>query len=69
MGKNPIGPDGLPMERHHRGRLWGPTELIPKTVHDIIHQDERNAVREIFKKDGLKGNVNAWTGKRIKSSS
>lgn len=69
MAKNPIGPDGLPMERHHPGRLKGETELIPKTVHDIIHQNERGAVREIFKKDRLKGNPGSWTGKRIKPSS
>lgn len=69
MSRNPIGPDGLPMEKHHPGRLKGPTVLIPKTVHDLIHEDERDAVREIFRKDGLTGNPGAWTGKRIKSSS
>ena len=63
MGKNPIGPDGAPMERHHQGRQDGDTTLIPKTVHDIIHQDERDAVRNVFKKDGLKGNPGSWTGK------
>lgn len=65
MGKNPTGFDGLPMERHHSGRLKGKTELITKTIHNIIHQDERNAVRKIFKKDGLKGNPGSWTGKNI----
>ena len=65
MPKNPIGFDGLPMEGHHPGRLKGPTELIPKVVHDIIHQDERDAVREIFKKDGEKGNPGSWTGRKI----
>ena len=55
MSKNPIGPDGLPMEKHHPGRLKEPTELIPKTIHDLIHEDERNAVRDIFRKDGLTG--------------
>ncbi|MCF8070069.1 MAG: hypothetical protein K9L30_15920 [Desulfobacterales bacterium] len=69
MARNPIGPDGMPMEKHHPGRLKGGTELIPKTVHDLIHDDERAAVREIFKNDGLAGNPNAWTGKRIKTTS
>ena len=39
-------------EDHHPGRLAGPTESIPKLVHDIIHQDERDAVVKIFKQDG-----------------
>jgi hypothetical protein len=60
---NPIGPDGLPMERHHPGRLPGPTDLIPKSVHDLIHQTERDAVRDVFRQDGLRGNPGAWTGK------
>ena len=64
MEKNPIGPDGLPMERHHQGRQDGATELIPKTVHDIIHQDERDAVRDVFQKDGLGGHPGSWTGKK-----
>ena len=63
MSKSPIGSDGLPMEGHHRGRLDGHTELIPKTVHDLIHQDERDAVKEVFKNDGLNGNPGSWTGK------
>jgi hypothetical protein len=69
MGKNPIGPEGEPMERHHSGRLDGPTELIWKSVHDLIHESERDAVKGIFREDGLKGNPGAWTGRRIKSSS
>ena len=69
MAKNPIGPDGLPMERHHPGRTPGDTELIWKTVHDLIHESERDAVREIFRQDGLKGNPGAWTAKRIKLTS
>ncbi|MEK7572350.1 MAG: hypothetical protein AAB493_00640 [Patescibacteria group bacterium] len=53
-------------EDHHPGRLAGPTELIPKIVHDIIHQDERDAVRGIFKQDGITGfNPGRWTGKHI----
>lgn len=62
---NPIGPDGLPMERHHPARQFGPTELISKTEHDAIHQGERDAVRNIFEQDGLKGNPGAWTAKNI----
>lgn len=54
MAKNPIGPDGLPMERHHQGRQDGDTVLIPKTVHDIIHQNEIDAVRDVFKKMDLR---------------
>ena len=69
MSKNPIGPDGFPMERHHPGRLPIQTVLITKTEHDLIHEDERAAVREIFIKDGLSGNPGAWTAKSIKSSS
>ena len=63
MSKNPIGLDGLPMERHHPGRQDGDTELIPKTVHDIIHQNERDAVSDILQKDGLNGHPGKWTGK------
>ena len=69
MAKNPKGPDGLPMERHHPGRLDGGTELIWKSVHDIIHQDERDAVKDVFRQDGLTGRSGGWSGKRIKSSS
>lgn len=64
-GKNPIGEDGFPMERHHPGRLEGPTELILKTVHDFIHQDERDAVKKILDEDGLSGQPGKWTGKGI----
>ena len=69
MAKNPLGPDGSPMEGHHPGRLDGPTVLITKIEHDIIHQDERNAVSDILKKDNLvkKNGTNYhpghWTGK------
>jgi hypothetical protein len=62
----------MPMERHHPGRLDGKTELVDKIVHDLIHESERDAVRDIFRQDGLKGNPGAWTGKiksNIKSSS
>ena len=63
---NPIGADGHPMEGHHDGRLAGPTRLVMKTVHDMIHQGERDAVRQIFDRDGLKGNnPGRWTGKNI----
>tara|TARA_Y100000310_G_C20118181_1_gene550240 strand:- start:147 stop:347 length:201 start_codon:yes stop_codon:yes gene_type:complete len=65
MGKNPIGSDGLPMENHHPGRLKGDTNLILKSTHDMIHQDERDAVREIFKEDGEKGHPGSWSGKGI----
>jgi hypothetical protein len=65
MSNNPIGPDGYPMEDHHNGRLKGPTEKVLKTVHDLIHQDERDAVKDIFKKDDLKGNPGMWSGKQI----
>lgn len=65
MARNPIGPDGYPMERHHPGRLRGETELIMKTVHDMIHEDERDAVRKVLKADGETGNPGSWTGKRI----
>ena len=60
---NPIGADGLPMERHHTARQDGATELIMKTVHDAIHQAERDAVRTVLKQDGLRGNPGAWTAK------
>ena len=63
MARNPIGSDGYPMERHHPGRLDGETEMIMKTVHNMIHADERAAVRTIFRGDGLKGNPGSWTGK------
>lgn len=53
------------MEDHHPGRLPIKTVRIPKLVHDLIHQGERDAVREIFEKDGLKGNPGRWTAKRI----
>jgi len=66
MAKNPTGPDGLPMEKHHPGRLNGNTELTSKTAHDSIHQGEIKAVRDIMKKDSLKGNPNTWTGKSKK---
>lgn len=69
MAKNPIGPDGAPMERHHPGRLSGPTELISQTEHYLIHAAERDAVRTIFRMDGFIGNPGAWSGKRIKSGS
>ncbi len=62
---NPIGPDGLPMERHHTARQDGETELIWKTVHDIIHQDERDAVRPLIKK----GHPGGWTLKTPKQTS
>lgn len=63
MTPNPIGPDGLPMERHHPARQDGPTELIPKCVHDLIHEGERDVIRDILREDGLKGNPGSWTGK------
>lgn len=53
------------MEDHHPGRLPIKTVRIPKLVHDLIHQGERDAVSEIFKKDGLKGNPGRWTAKGI----
>jgi len=53
------------MEDHHPGRLPIKTVRIPKLVHDLIHQGERDAVSEIFEKDGLKGNPGRWTAKRI----
>lgn len=57
-------------EEHHPGRLAGPTERIPKLVHDIIHQDERNAVKGIFELDGITGfNPGRWTGKKIPEES
>lgn len=62
---NPLGPDGMSMERHHPGRLRGPTELISKIEHDLIHESETNAVREIFERDKLGGNPRGWTGKHI----
>ena len=65
---NPIGPDRMPMERHHPGRLAGPTEMVWKSVHDLIHESERDAVRKVFREDGLSGNAGAWSGKRIKDS-
>ncbi len=53
-------------EDHHPGRLAGPTERIPKLVHDIIHKDERDAVRGVFKLDGITGfNPGRWSGKNI----
>ena len=63
---NPKGPDGLPMERHHRARQDGPTELTPKSVHDAIHEGERDVVRDVMVQDGLKGNPGAWTAKQKK---
>lgn len=63
---NPLGPDGYPLENHHVGRLDqdpGEVNLITRTEHQLIHQDEIDAVREVFIKDGLRGNPNAWTGK------
>lgn len=62
---NPIGMDGMPMERHHPGRIWGETVMIDKITHDLIHDSEREAVREVFKQDGLQGNPNAWSAKPI----
>lgn len=53
-------------EEHHPGRLAGPTVSIPKIVHDFIHQDERDAVKSVFKEDGITGfHPGRWTGKRI----
>lgn len=58
-------------EEHHPGRLAGPTERIPKIVHDIIHQDERDAVKDILeeyrirKPNGHHFQPGEWTGKRI----
>lgn len=53
-------------EDHHPGRLAGPIERIPKLVHDIIHQDERDAVKGVFELDGITGfNPGRWSGKRI----
>jgi hypothetical protein len=66
---NPIGSDGFPMENHHPARQAGPTELIPKCVHDIIHQNERDAVRDIMQQDGLAGHPGRWTAKHIQDLS
>jgi len=66
MPRNPIGPDGLPMEKHHPARQSGDTDLIPKTEHDLIHEGEREAVRDVFERDGLTSNPGSWTSKRIK---
>lgn len=63
---NPKGSDGAPMERHHIARQEGDTILIDRTTHRIIHQQERDAVRDVFEKDGLKGNPGSWTAKKIK---
>ena len=52
-------------ENHHPGRLAGPTVPIPKIVHDMIHQDERDAVKMIFQQDGLSGHPGRWSGKPI----
>ena len=65
MANNPTGFDGLPMERHHPARQEGPTELIEKSVHDGIHQGERDAVRTVLEQDGLTGHPGRWTAKRI----
>ena len=60
---NPKGFDDLTMEKHHPARQDGATELIPKTIHDYIHQGEIEAVRDIFNQDNISGNPNAWTAK------
>ena len=63
---NPMGMDGMPMEGHHVGRVEdGTTELVDQIVHRMIHADEIQAVQDVFQRDGLTGNPNAWTAKRI----
>jgi hypothetical protein len=59
---NPIGADGAPMEKHHDGRIAGPTRLVMKTIHDMIHRDERAAVAQV---PGFKGSPGCWTAKNI----
>lgn len=56
-----------PMENHHPARQDGPTIRIPAAAHQIIHEDERAAVSEIFKKDGLSGDPGAWSLKQSSS--
>ena len=66
MMPNPTGFDGLPMENHHIARQDqnGERNLIARTVHRLIHEQETDAVRDVFQADGLKGfNPSTWTAK------
>lgn len=65
----PIGPDGKPMEGHHHARHEGPVDLYWQCVHQDLHRQEEQAVREIVLEDGLKYGrgygPGSWTAKNI----